>query len=166
MDYSAYIDALLKKFERSFTISEGYEFQGYRYDFYAYFHEKRMRYFASKKMVLDEFNIYEHCFFQRVSFFGENELREIGKRGQRVLAELVKPSLENMSTTVTMVWVVDDPVSDDIKKKVKRYKLRRSYWLNIKGWSQMRLVLVALPRGEVVVSTDARKVEDVYLPSF
>jgi hypothetical protein len=77
---------------------------------------------------------------------------------------MVKLRDDHMSTIITGIIVVDSVDDKKLESIVKRFRHQKSYAFGLKGWVDVRLILVDLHEKKVVPSKKAVKVETFYRP--
>jgi len=59
---------------------------------------------------------------------------------------------------------VDEPVDEELKNYIKKFKYQKSFLFGFRGWVVVRVVLVDLHNHEVTGSKEAKKDQEFYLP--
>ena len=78
--------------------------------------------------------------------------------------DMVKVRDDHMSTTITGIIVTDLVADKKLEKIVKKFSHQKSYSFGLKGWVDVRLILVDLQNKRVIASKKAIKVENFYQP--
>jgi len=119
---------------------------------------------ASKKLTIYAFENDEYCFVKYIKDLDKVKFEEITNTLKNSITDFVKPHNEHMSSTVTGVLAVEGDIEEGIVEKIKRFHYQKSFCFGLKGWADVRLLLIDLERNEVIPSKKAKKSVKFYLP--
>lgn len=162
MVLDVYLEALEERFYRYFDVFKEYTFRDERFEIMAKSLVRNERYIASKKVSIYAFENHEYCLIKYVAQLNEINLNEYIRTFQHAATELVNPHDEHMCTVITGAIIIDEPISEEIKKRIQRFKYNKSFALGLKGWTYVRLVVVQLKNGEVVTNRRGKEVRQFY----
>jgi hypothetical protein len=162
---SQYLDQVEEKLCGSFNIQRDCRIENDRYDLFAEYHLRGEKYIAVKKAVIYAIESHEYCMVKYIENLDNNELNAFVDALTRSARTVVKPSSEHMSSIVTGVIVADNIVQErkkEIVTCVNRFKCHRGFALGLKGWMDIRLLVVSLKGGLVAACKKGKEVSAVY----
>lgn len=144
-----YLSELRKKYQRNFDIEENTLLTNMPVDLFAKSHVRNESYFGSKGITIYAFENNEYCYakyqdeilIQDIEQFAENLKEEIDKK--------VIVHEEHMSSTFTGILITNKILHPEIIRYITQYSYQKSYWFGLKGWSDVRFILVELDTGQV-----------------
>lgn len=164
MEYNAYLDVLSERYKRYFDIHRNYNLLGNELDIFAEYRVKNEKYFLSKSAVIFSFENFEYCL---VKCFKEGinkaELQEFTDFLVDSVKEIVKPSSEHMSTYLSGVIVSEKSFSQEVIEMAEKFKYSKNFLFTLKGWCDVRLILVDLERNIVITNKKGREVKKNYV---
>lgn len=161
MKYDAYIEMIKSKLERHFQIETDLVILENTIDMFAKFSDVSGRTFITKNDIIDRCENYEYCYFKKYDTVTKEEVTAYGQFLKKIVDERIKPDKDHMSTYVTGV-IICNSISDNVKEAVERYSYSRAYSFYLKGWCDVRLILVGLDNNEIVTNKAGKKVKKVY----
>jgi len=164
MLFQNYKEMMKKRLMNNFDLKEPFEYTGYSIDLFAESHLRTERYFASKKVKVYGMENDEFCFLKHFDMLTEDIVDAYIEMLISSIDDMVKLRDDHMSTTITGIIVADFVDDKKIENKIKRFRHQKSYAFGIKGWVDVRLILVNLRDKKVVPSKKAIKVENFYRP--
>lgn len=162
MDYLDYLDNIEKKLKAHFDIMRNYKIDDYEYDFFAEYHLRTERYIMFKKAVVYSMENNEYCMIKYFKRVDENNLNSFINSLINSIDSLIKPDDNHMSSVITGVVVSDYQPSEDILEKVKKFKYQKGFAFGLKGWVDIRLILVTIKDNHIVTNKKGKEVEKVY----
>ncbi len=137
-----FINNFKESYSHMFDFFDNYQYADREFLLYAKYYQKNTRYFASKKIEIYSFSNDEHIFIEDInSTFTAKHLENVEYFVKSNMLDIVKPSDEHMSTIITMV-VVCDGVEEEVKKKIRKFKLHKSFKLGFNGWLDTKLIVI------------------------
>lgn len=164
MEFKKYKDSIKKRLSKNFDITEDYRYNDLTFDMYAKYNLRNERYMVMKSATIYAFENNEHCFLK---YFDSLDLFSLD-RFIDVLKDLVqfhvKPDEEHMSSMITGIILTKGQIAQEILDKVKKFKYHKGFAFGLKGWVDIRLVLVCVGDEKVFTSKKAKKVGKFYQP--
>lgn len=164
MDNNAYIDMLCERYTRYFDIKRDYALLGKNIDIFAEYNMKNQRFFLTKGAVIFSFENFEYCivkaFDHRVD---ESEIEDFTEFLKEATNKLVKPNDEHMSTYVSGIIVSDKGFCAEAIKRAKKFKYSKNFMFTLKGWCDVRLLLVDLMENQIITNSKGREVKKNYI---
>jgi len=142
MKKSDYLEMLEYRHRYYFDVFRDYEIAGSRFDLYAECHVRTERTVLGH--VLDS---YESHDYRMVKYYEQASLRDICHLYDWIVNHYdiwVTPRDGHMCTFLALVVVLGKGVSQDLIRFVKRAKHSRYFALGLRGWYELRLLLVDL----------------------
>ena len=165
MEFTEYLDLIERKLFSSFNIWRDQPVDQEIFDLYAEYHLRNEKYIATKKAVIYAIESNEYCLIKRLadpSLHRFNDLIDLIKAS---LTDMVKPDQDHMSSIVTVVFVLDTSAGPDVQamiEAVKRFKYHKGFAFGLRGWADIRLVLVSLEEGVLATNKKGKDVKKVY----
>ncbi|MGM0396226.1 MAG: hypothetical protein ACQEP4_04135 [Bacillota bacterium] len=165
MELTEYIEELEKKLIRSFDIYRDYEIDEKKYDLFARYHLRAEKYFLVKSAKIYGMESNEYILVKKVENL-DNRGIEIFKNSMiGSIDKLVELHDEHMSSIITGVILTDKPlneIDDDVLKKISRFKYHKGFSFGLKGWVDIRLLLVSLNDGSNIANKKGKEVSEIY----
>lgn len=165
MERSKYIETIREKYSKYFDIENNIDILGEKIDMYARFSMKSNRTFLTKNDVVDSFETNEYCFVKTFKSLNLRNVTLFSEFLKGASKEFVAPHKNHMCSYVTGIMISDEPIPLEAKEYVKGFKFYKIYKLYLKGWSEVRLILVDLESNSVITNRPGKKVKKVYLPT-
>ncbi|MCK9444468.1 MAG: hypothetical protein M0Q14_08075 [Tissierellaceae bacterium] len=162
MELKEYLDLIETKLISNFDIERNYSFNNVKYDLFAKFYMRNERYFLTKKAVIYAMEANEFCFVKYFDNFNELDFQNFTKELIDSKDVLINLDDDHMSTIITGVIVLKDKPTDEIAKTIEKFKYYKSFAFGLKGWVDIRLVLVAMNQKYIVTNKKGKEVKDVY----
>lgn len=163
MDCMGYLDVLCERYKRYFDIYRDYDLLGNKLDLFARYNVKNERYFLTKSAVIYSFENFEYCL---VKCYNEEltmeDINEFTDFLVKSVKEIVKPNSEHMSTYLTGVVVSEKSFSQEVIRKAEGFKYSKDFLFTLKGWCDVRLIMVDLERNEIITNKKGREVKKNY----
>ena len=165
MKLQEYLETLRRKYEAYFDIYPDYSILGRRLDLYACCHVRNEKFLATKKLTLGAWETNEYCLVEGHSAkVYAPQVQDFTVFLVNAADELVKPHKEHMSSVVTGILVSERGFAPEAIHIGTRFKHGRSFWLGLRGWYSVCLLLVDLSSGQVHASPKGKEVMKSYQP--
>ena len=162
MDYQTYLDNIENKLKAYFDIYRNYSIKGYEYDLFAKYHMKTERYILVKKAVIYAMENNEYCLIKHIDHIDEHKLNAFTSSLIEAIDELIKLDENHMSSIITGVLVTDNRPSDDVIRQVKKFKYHKGFAFGLRGWVDIRLIMVTMADNYIVTNKKGKEVRKVY----
>lgn len=162
MELAEYLENITSKLNTHFDIQREYILNAFTYDVFAEHHLRTDHYLLSKKFVLESIQANELCFIKHYSSLDENAIQEFTETLIQSIPSLIHLDDGHMSTIITGVVVTDYKPSDALIQTIKRFAYHKGFRLGLKGWVDIRLLLVTLKQDYIVANKKGRDVLQVY----
>ena len=160
-----YLETLRGKYEAYFDIYPDYSILNRRLDIYARSHVRSEKFFITKKVTLGAWETNEYCLVEGHSTeIYAPQVQDFTAFLVNAATELVKPHKEHMSSAVTGILVSEQGFDPEAIRIGRKFKYSRSFWLGLRGWYSVCLLLVDLSSGQVHASPKGKEVMKSYLP--
>ena len=164
MKTGEYLKLLRELYLAHFDMEKNKEILGHQFDLYAFCEVKNEKYIAHQSLKIYSYKDYEHCLVELQTVFdGSNLTREFFKN---CVEELIEIDNQHHQTYLTYVIAVEQGVSGEQAALVRNFKFSKSYLLGLKGWCDLRLILIDLQSHEVYSNKKGREVVDKYNPDW
>lgn len=161
MNHEGYMELLKSKFQKHFTIETDIELFGNAIDMHASFSDVSGRTFITKNDIIDRYENHEYCYIKKYDDVTEEEINKYGLFLKKIVDECVTPGKDHMSTYVTGI-IITRSMNESVRKTVENYSYSRAYSFYLRGWCDVRLILVALGSNEVITNKAGKKVKKIY----
>lgn len=161
MTAEEYIDKLDEMYYSYFDLFYDKEIAGFNFDLYGFCQLENERYVATRSIKIWQYSDYEHCLVTSKKEFTAELLQD--KFFDQVLEELVEVHPGHHQTYITYVQIVDSALNPKEIMQVKDFKYSRSYWLGIRGWCDVRVIVVDLEKNKLYVNKEGEEVAENYL---
>lgn len=142
------LERMLVAHETWFDVSRQRTVAGRTFPGVAEFHEQGERYVLTKRAKLWEVASNEYVFFDTVGFLEEGAFDEmVSFMKLQALPEVVHPHPDHMCSNLSLVLIADS-VAPGVERAVRRVRFRKNHKLGLWGWSDLKVAVVDLSRGE------------------
>lgn len=165
MDYENYLENLENKLRTSFDICRDHTIKEQKFDLYGRFYMTTERYLLTKKAKIFGIENNEHILVRKVDLLNRSSFDEFKENIVSLIDDIVDPHPEHMSSIVTGVIVVDksiESIDKDIFDDIGNYKFHKGFSFGLRGWVDVRLLIVSLKDGIVISNKKGKEVEQVY----
>lgn len=149
------IERLLAAHEVWFDVERDHCFAGRVFPGYAEFHSSASRYVLVKRAKLWEASSHEYLFFWPTACLTETELNDLLHFMTHEALAKVQLAPDHMCSYLSLV-VVADGVDEAVPRLVRRARFRKNFAFGLKGWADMRLVVVDLSARRVWANTQGK----------
>ena len=149
------LDKLLDPFRHSYDVERTCDINGDIYDAYASYNATGSKYVLIRKAELWRAECFEHIFLRKKDRLTIEDIERFHDQVVTYIEpELVRggkrwPGKDHMYTYMTAIYICEDGVSEEVKKKIKRYRYVKNYKLTIRGYSEVRILVFDLKNEEI-----------------
>ncbi len=165
MEFSQYIELIERKLFSSFNIWRDHPVGQEIFDLYAEYHLRNEKYIVVKKAVIYAIESNEYCLVKHLADPSLQRFNTLVDGIKDSVKDLVKPDQDHMSSIITIVGVLDTSAGPDVHamiEAVKRFKYHKGFAFGLRGWADIRLVLVSLEEGVLATNKKGKDVKKVY----
>lgn len=138
-----YLKDLEGRYKYYYDVERNKEISGIKIDIFAQSITKHYRNILIKKIRLDQFYTKEYAIVKTLKGFGDKrEVEEFSQFLVSSIKELITPSVDTMCTIINGVLISTSSFSEEAIKFGEKFKFSKSFLLGIKGWCDIRLILV------------------------
>lgn len=159
-----YIELLYYLYRANFDIKGEQELAGKSFDYYAFCEIANEKYLGHKSVKIYSYNDYEHCFVDNQPDLNLNFLTE--EFFYNSIDELIENRRNHHQSYLTFILVVEGGVSKEAAEEIKNINLSKSFWFGIRGWVDLRLIVVDLDDNSVYANNEGQDVMENYNPSW
>lgn len=156
------IEKLLDSYRQSFDITEDYTIGSTVYDAYGYCNITNSKYVLVKKAELWRALCFEHVFFRQMPEVKPSDIETFLEQ----TIDYIEPALvrkgeknpvkDHMYSYVTGIFICEDGISRETAACVKKSRFHRDYMLSIRGYCDLRLMVIDLKNGKITGNAAAR----------
>lgn len=158
MDKEQYLRVLEKKHTLYFDVSRDRKIGGELFDIIAEFHARTERHLLT--MVMDAYEAHEYRVIKCYDKLSLDEAKHFAQWLVQEAYRRVRPNGEHMCTIITGAAISEGPIGEDVKQFVKKFKHVKYHTFGLKGWHEVRFLVVDLSTGNVVANGKGRQVVD------
>lgn len=168
MTTGEYFNRIAEQYKGTFDIYKNKEINGEKYLAYGHFYSHSEKYILVKEVQLWEAKSYEHIIFMDVSEMTINVLNKTDE----LLKEYMEPFLvrkgekypekNHMYTFLTVVIFTSKRISDDIKRKIEKYKFEKNYLFSIRGYSSGRIAVIDVENMKITTNKAGKVLNKLY----
>lgn len=162
MDFNNYLENLEKKLQSYFDLERNYSYREIGFELYAKFFTRSERYILTKKAKIFGIESNEHCFIKHYNELDKAKVENFIDHLKSACIDFVDPHEEHMSSIITGVLVVDQACPGELIDIIEKFRYQKSFAFGLKGWADIRIILVFLKKGEVFSNKKGREVKEVY----
>lgn len=162
MKAGEYLNLLESRYGKYFDIEKNMIYQGIKLDLFAKSFIRNERYIASKKLTVYAYENNEYCFVKQWEALNEDQLHQFVDLLKSAVDDYIIPHEEHMCSIITGVLLLEKEPDRELQRRVKKFKFHKSFSFGFKGWADIRLILVALDRGEVIANKKGKEVLKFY----
>jgi len=136
---------------------------GLKVDIFAKSSTEHFRQVFTKNIKIDQHYTKEYAVVKTLKGMGsKSEVEHFSKFIKSLVNELVNPSIEIMSTILNGVLISASGFSEEAVNFAKKFKFSKSFLLGIKGWCDIRLILVDLKEEKLYSNQKGKEVLSAY----
>lgn len=162
MEFDEYKEILRKKLTRTYNIYDNYELNGLFFNLYGDYHMRTERYFATKKAVVYGMENNDYLFIKNHKKLYSEDLVNYLSWAKQSVDLIVSPHSEHMSSTITILCVVEDALDEELIKEIEKIKFHKGFSLGLKGWVDLRLVVYSLRDLSLVANRKGKEVKRLF----
>lgn len=165
MECKLYIDELEKKLVNNFDLYRNYIIDGQEYDLFAKYHLRSEKYFFSKSAKIYGMENNEYILLKAFTDFDKDDFDLYKNRIIKAIDKLVEAQGDHMSSIITAVIVVEagkGKITKDILEGISSFKYHKSFSFGLRGWVDIRMLLVSLNDGLLLTNKKGKEVREVY----
>jgi len=162
-----YLKDLEERYKYYYETERNKEILGVKLGIFAKSSTEHFRQVLTKNIKIDQHYTKEYAVVKTEKrFVDKNELKEFSKYLKSLVNELVNPSIETMSTILNGVLISASGFSEEAVSFTKKFKFSKSFLLGIKGWCDIRLILVDLKEEKLYSNQKGKEVLSAYKIKF
>ena len=154
-----YLKDLEERYKYYYEVERNKEILGVKLDIFAQSSTEHFRQVLTKKIKIDQHYTKEYAVVKTLKRIGDkSEVENFSQFLKSLVNELVTPSVDTMSTVLNGVLVSTSGFSEEAINFAEKFKFSKSFLLGLKGWCDIRLILIDL-KGQKLYSN--KKGEEV-----
>lgn len=158
-----YFKELEKRFQAHYDVETNKTIAGKQLDIYAISIIEHFRHIFTKKIQIDHYQEREIILVKGLDeFIDKEKIDEFLKFLIDANQELVTPSFKIMSHIINGIFISSQGFSKEVIESARRFKYGKTYCLGIKGWCDIRLLLIDINKNCVFCNAKGREVAEVY----
>ena len=159
----AYLKDLEERYKYYYVVERDKEMSGLKVDIFAKSSTEHFRQVLTKSIKIDQHYTKEYAAVKAEKrFVDKNEVEEFSKYLKSLINELFTPSVDTMSTILNGILVSTSGFSGEAINFAKKFKFSKSFLLGIKGWCDIRLILVDLKEEKLYSNQRGKEVLSAY----
>lgn len=158
MNYVEYRTKLKDSLDAYFNVTLNKEVINKKFDLFANFNSRNARYMLSKKAEIYAYKSNEYVFYNNIETLIDIETLESMKNFlSENVDNIIEIDNEHMSSLINVIYTVNGGITEEMKKKIKKFNFYKSYKFGFRGWVNTRLVVIDLSSNEIYTNKLARK---------
>jgi len=158
-----YLKVLEERYKYYYEVERDKEIYGIKVDIFAKSSTEHFRQVLTKNIKIDQHYTKEYAMVKSFSGLGnKDEVEGFSKFLISSINKLSPPSVDTMSTTLSGVLVAASGFSGEAVNFAKKFKFSKSFLLGIKGWCDIRLILVDLKEEKLYSNKKGKEVLSAY----
>lgn len=165
MESTSYIEELENKLMRNFDLNRDYKIDDEEYDLFARYYLRSEKYFLTKSAKIYGMESNEYILVKKYSYLDNRRFDAFTNKMIDSIDKLVEPHEEHMASIITGVILIDklqDEIDDILLKKISKFKYHKGFSLGLKGWVDVRIILVSLKDRLIIANKKGKEVSEVY----
>lgn len=165
---SVFLDKLVDFYSATFDLKRVYQVGEQVFQAYGALHIENSKYVLTSKAKLWEASCHEHVFFSLRDDLSIQTIEDTDRMlRQQIEPEFVRqnskyPPPNHMYSFLTMVYITEDRVSQQVKDLVKKYRFNKNYLGSIRGYLKTRIVIVSLNEKLVLTNKEGKQLIEIY----
>ncbi|MCI6152588.1 hypothetical protein [Fusobacterium perfoetens] len=168
MESKEYLNNLLEVYKSCFDIEENIKIDEYNFSAYGYFNSKAEKYILVKEVNLWEVNNFEYIFFLEVNKLSEKDIdnmelliknkieKDYVRKGEKY------PPKNHMTSYISIVFISSNKISENIKKKIEKFKFEKTYLFSIRGFLTTRFIGIDLKENKIYYNKPSKEIINVF----
>ena len=158
-----YLKDLEERYRYYYEVEKNRKILDVKVDIFARSYTEHFRQVLTKSIKIDQHYTKEYAVVKAErGFIGKNEIDKFSQFLKSLINELVTPSVDVMSTTLSGVLITTSGFSEEAVNFAKKFKFSKSFLLGIKGWCDIRLILVDLKEEKLYSNQKGKEVLSAY----
>jgi len=158
-----YLKDLEERYKYYYEVERNKEISDLKLDVFAKSSTEHFRQVLTKNIKIDQHYTKEYAAVKgEKGFVEKNEVEKFSKYLKSLINELFTPSVDTMSTILNGVLVATSGFSEEAVNFAKKFKFSKSFLLGIKGWCDIRLILVDLKKEKLYSNQREKEVLSAY----
>lgn len=158
-----YIEDLIKRYQAHYNVEVNKSIAGKNLDIYAISVIEHFRHILTKKIKIDHYQEKEIILVKGIDkLIDLEEAKEFAQFLIKASKELINPSLDIMSHTINGLIISSHGFSKEAINTAKNFRYGRTFFLGIKGWLDIRLLLIDLKNNCINCNAKGNEIYDVY----
>ena len=158
-----YLKDLEERYKYYYEVERDKEISGVKVDIFAKSSTKHFRQVLTESLKIDQHYTKEYAAVKgEKGFVDKNEVEEFSQFLISSINKLSTPSVDTMSTMLNGVLVATSGFSEEAVNFAKKFKFSKSFLLGIKGWCDIRLILVDLKEEKLYSNQRGKEVLSAY----
>lgn len=158
-----YLKDLEERYKYYYEVERNKEILGVKLDIFAQSSTEHFRQVLTKKIKIDQHYTKEYAIVKTLKRIGDkSEVENFSKFIKSLVNELVVPSVNIMCTLINGVLITTSGFSEEAVSFTKKFKFSKSFLLGIKGWCDIRLILVDLKEKKLYSNQKGKDVLSAY----
>ena len=158
-----YLKDLEERYKYYYEVERDKEISGVKVDIFAKSSTEHFREVLTKSIKIDQHYTKEYAVVKGENgFVDKDEVKEFSQFLISSINKLSPPSVDTMSTMLNGVLVTTSGFSKEAANFAKKFKFSKSFLLGIKGWCDIRLILVDLKEEKLYSNQRGKEVLSAY----
>jgi len=159
----SYLKDLEERYEYYYEVERDKEISGVKIDIFAKSSTEHFRQVLTKNIKIDQHYTKEYAMVKSLSELGnKNEVEDFSQFLISSINKLSLPSVDTMSTILNGILVSTSGFSEEAIRFGEKFKFSKSFLLGIKGWCDIRLILVDLKEEKLYSNKKGTEVLSAY----
>ena len=159
----SYLKDLEERYEYYYEVERDKEISGVKIDIFAKSSTEHFRQVLTKNIKIDQHYTKEYAMVKSLSGLGnKNEVEDFSQFLIFSINKLSPPSVDTMSTILNGILVSTSGFSEEAIRFGEKFKFSKSFLLGIKGWCDIRLILVDLKEEKLYSNKKGTEVLSAY----
>ncbi len=156
-----YLEQMKKRLSNNFELFDNQKLSDIEFELFANYKEVSGRTLISKVDVIDKLEKRERLYFKHCEKVDASFLEKLKDVFVSLSGQLEPDTIEHMSTAITVV-VYSENVDQSCFDFLKKFKYTKYYQFALKGWCDVRFVVVDLNSEKITTCRKAKPFSDVY----
>ena len=158
-----YLNELEERYKYYFDVERNKEISGVSVNIFAQSSTEHFRQVLTKNIKIDQHYTKEYAVVKAEKrFVDKNRVEEFSKYLKSLINKPFTPSVNIMSTIINGVLVSTSGFSEEAINFAERFKFSKSFLLGLKGWCDIRLILIDLKRQKLYSNKKGEEVLSAY----